>query len=178
VSKSCGCAVGCRSRSKATIQRCNLIGRRLRERFVSQKHHLPSSLRRLRTTLTVSRAQSMSCHLRPKYSLGRIPVVSATASTGPCEVARAALRNICACSTVNERVDPELQGMDQSILRHIEERVVAENEAQHNPGSRRGQYHRAQHRRMEIAHYFLKCEQHSCQRGVKCGRNRCRRPGR
>ena len=25
----------------------------------------------------------MSCHFSPKYSLGRIPVVSATASTGP-----------------------------------------------------------------------------------------------
>src|SRR5438309_6728055 len=73
----------CRSRRSATIQRCNLIGRRLRERFVSQKHHLPSSLRTLRTTLTVCRVQSMSCHFSPKYSLGRIPVVSATASTGP-----------------------------------------------------------------------------------------------
>ena len=73
----------CTSRRSATIQRCNLIGRRLCERFVSQKHHLPSSLRTLRTTLTVCRVQSMSCHFSPKYSLGRIPVVSATASTGP-----------------------------------------------------------------------------------------------
>jgi len=96
----------CRSRRSATIQRCNLIGRRLRERFVSQKHHLPSSLRTLRTTLTVCRVQSMSCHFSPKYSLGRIPVVSATASTGPFGVGRAAFINVCACSTLSARISP------------------------------------------------------------------------
>jgi hypothetical protein len=76
------------------------------KRLVSEKHHLPSSLRTLRTTLTVCRVQSRSCHFRAKYSLGRIPVVSATASTGPCGVARAALRKACACSTVSERISP------------------------------------------------------------------------
>lgn len=65
----------CRSRSSATIQRCDLIGLRLRERFESQKHYSPFSLRMLRTTLTICRVQSMSCHFRPAYSLGRIPVV-------------------------------------------------------------------------------------------------------
>jgi len=64
--RSCALALVCKSRRSATIQRCNLIGRRLRERFVSQKHHLPSTLRMLRTTLTVCRAQSMSCHFSPK----------------------------------------------------------------------------------------------------------------
>ena len=49
------------SRSRATIQLCNLIGRRLRARLVSEKHHLPFSLRMLRTTLIVCRPQSMSC---------------------------------------------------------------------------------------------------------------------
>jgi hypothetical protein len=33
----------------------------------------------------------MSCHFSPKYSLGRIPVVSATASTGPFGIGRAVL---------------------------------------------------------------------------------------
>jgi len=74
--------------------------------LVSEKHHLPSSLRTLRTTLTVCRIQSTSCHFRAKYSLGRIPVMRATASTGPCRVARAALRKACACSTVSERISP------------------------------------------------------------------------
>jgi hypothetical protein len=68
----------------SAIQLCSLIGRRLRERFVSAKHHLPFNLRRLRTTETVCRGQSMSCHFKPKYSLGRIPVATATASAGPC----------------------------------------------------------------------------------------------
>jgi len=102
--KSCVLAFLCRSRRRATVQRCNLMGRRLRERFVSQKHHLPFTLRMLRTTLTVCRTQSMSCHFNPRYSLGRIPVVSATANTEPSGVARTALRNICACSTVGERI--------------------------------------------------------------------------
>jgi len=74
--------------------------------FRIAKHHLPSILRTLRSTLTVCRAQSMSCHLRPKYSLGRIPVVRATASTNPYGVPRAALRNVCACSTVSDRISP------------------------------------------------------------------------
>src|SRR6266550_4852799 len=74
----------------SATQLCSLIGRRLRERFVSAKHHLPFNLRRLRTTETVCRGQSMSCHLKPKYSLGRIPVATATASAGPCGVASAA----------------------------------------------------------------------------------------
>jgi hypothetical protein len=102
----CALAFVCKSRRTATIQRCNLIGRRLRERFVSQIHHLPSTLRMLLTTLMVCRAQWMSRHFSPKYSLGRIPVVSATASAGPCGVASAALTNVCACSTVNERISP------------------------------------------------------------------------
>jgi hypothetical protein len=102
--KSCALSLVCRSRRRETIQLCNLIGRRLLERLVSEKHHFPFSLRILRTMLTVCRAQSMSCHLRPKYSLGRIPVVSATASTAPYLVPSAALSNVLACSTVRDRI--------------------------------------------------------------------------
>jgi hypothetical protein len=47
-------------RRRATIQLCNLMGRRPRVRLVSQKHHLPFSLRMLRTTLIVCRPQWMS----------------------------------------------------------------------------------------------------------------------
>jgi hypothetical protein len=70
-----------RPRRITTIQLCSLISRRLRERFTTTKHHLSFSLRRLRTTLTVCRNQSMSCYFKPKYSLGRTPV--ATANAGP-----------------------------------------------------------------------------------------------
>ena len=41
---------------------CSLIGRRLRERFVSKKQPFPFSPRLLRTMLTVCRVQSTSCH--------------------------------------------------------------------------------------------------------------------
>jgi hypothetical protein len=83
---------------------CSLIGRQLLKRLVSEKHHFPFSLRMLRTTLTVCRAQSMSFHLKPKYSLGRIPVVSATASTSPYSVPSAALSNTLASSRVRDRI--------------------------------------------------------------------------
>jgi PhzF family phenazine biosynthesis protein len=55
---------------RETIQLCSLIGRRLLKRLVSEKHHFPFTLRMLRTTLTVCRAQSMSCHLRPNIHPG------------------------------------------------------------------------------------------------------------
>src|SRR6266576_1909584 len=92
------------SRRSATIQLCNLIGRRLRERFVSEKHHLPLNLRILRTTLAVCRAQTMSFHFKPKYSLRHVPVVSANANTGPCDVVSAAFSNVRTCSSVNTRI--------------------------------------------------------------------------
>ena len=65
--------------------------------------------------------------------------------------------------------------MDQLILRNLEEGMIAEEQAQHHPRSRRGQHHRAHHRRMEIAHDLLKRKQHRCQRRIKRGCNGCRR---
>jgi hypothetical protein len=50
--------------------------------------------------------------------------------------------------------------MDQLVLRHLEEGVIAEEHAQHHPGSRRGQHDGAQHGRVEVTHDFLERKQH------------------
>ena len=57
---------------------CSLMMRRLRVRFVSAKRQFPADLSEVRTTLTVPRSQSMSCHFKREVFAGRMPVVSAT----------------------------------------------------------------------------------------------------
>src|ERR1700722_6191017 len=71
-------------RSRSSTHICSLTTRRLRTCFVSAKVHWPSFLWRVRTTLMVPRSQSMSRQQRARYSLGRIPVVRATAKMHPC----------------------------------------------------------------------------------------------
>ena len=81
-----GAAVACvvsflRLFRRLRTQFWSLTTRLLRARFVSAKRHRPSPLSNVRTTLIVPRSQSMSCQQRAKYSLGRIPVVRASANT-------------------------------------------------------------------------------------------------
>ena len=88
-------------RSRSSTHICSLTTRRLRSRFVFEKVHCPSFFCRARTTLMVPRSQSMSRQQRARYSLGRIPVVRATAKRHVCDECDAALRNDRACSVVS-----------------------------------------------------------------------------
>ena len=57
--------------SSSSTHVCSLMTRRLRVRFVSAKCQFPFDLTSVRTTATVSSSQLMSCHRKPRYSLGR-----------------------------------------------------------------------------------------------------------
>ena len=69
------------------------------------------------------------------------------------------------------RINPKLQGMNQLVLRHFEKRVVAQKQAQGQPGRCGGQDRRSHHRRVQIADNLLQREHHRGQRRVKRGRN-------
>src|SRR5882757_7863622 len=87
------------------IQFCNLIRRRLPARFVFPYSQRPvGPFRKVLFTLTVLRSQSTSCHLSPIYSLGRIPVVTATANRVPYIVGSATFRKVFASSTLKTRI--------------------------------------------------------------------------
>src|ERR1700722_20834871 len=87
------------------IQFCNLISLRLPPRVVSPYSHWPvGPFRKVLFTLTVLRSESMSCHLSPMYSLGRIPVVTARANKVPYIVGNATFKNVFASSTPNTRI--------------------------------------------------------------------------
>src|ERR1700722_12531508 len=87
------------------IQFCNLISLRLTARFVSPYSHWPvGPFLKVLFTLTVLRSQSMSCHLSPMYSLGRIPVVTATANVVPYIVGNANFRKVFVSSTLKPRI--------------------------------------------------------------------------
>src|SRR6185437_9503579 len=87
---------------------CSLITRRLRLRFTSSKTHSPSTLCRVRTTLAVPFCQLMSGHDKARYSLGRIPLVRATANKQANGEFRAVLRNSWACAqpVASQRGEP------------------------------------------------------------------------
>ena len=83
-------------------QFCSLISLRLLARFVSPYSHWPvGPLRSVLFTLIVPRSQSMSCHLRQMHSLGRIPVVIATANRAPYIVGNANFKNVFDSSTLS-----------------------------------------------------------------------------
>ena len=65
---------------EAITQFCSLTIRRLRPRFVSSKHHPPSCHSRVFETVTVPSSMLKSDQVSARYSLGRMPVVTARAN--------------------------------------------------------------------------------------------------
>ena len=61
--------------------------------------------------------------------------------------------------------------MHQGIIRHLKERIVAQQQAQHRPGGGRGQHHRAQNRRVHIAHHLFQGKEHRGHRRIEGGGN-------
>ena len=51
-------------------------------------------------------------------------------------------------------------GCTKLVSRHVEQRLIAQQQVQHDPGSGRAEHDRAQHRRVHVAHHFFEREQH------------------
>src|SRR5882724_5117829 len=74
------------------------------------------------------------------------------------------------------RVQSKLRRMNQLILRHLKQRMIAEQQLQNCPGSRGSQHHRTQHRRMQVADYFFQRKQNRGQWSIKRRSDGCRSP--
>ena len=88
-------------RRRANTQFWSLIKRRLRSRFVSSMHHPPVRHSSVFETLTVPRSRLKSVQVSARYSLGRIPVVSASANKVSYSCPDIAAMNCFACPTSN-----------------------------------------------------------------------------
>ena len=58
--------------------------------------------------------------------------------------------------------------MDELILRHFKERIVAEQQTKHGPRGCRSEHHGAKNRGMHVAHDFFERKEHRGQRSIKC----------
>ena len=57
-----------------------------------------------------------------------------------------------------DRVDPKLHGMYQTISGNMEQRLIAQQQVEYDPGRGGTNNNGAQHRRMQIAQYFFERE--------------------